>query len=81
MAKEFKYEVKKNIGKLGDNSKLELRIVSWNDRESKIDIRSWYTTEDGEEKCGKGVSLTNDEAKVLVDLLTKYTEEDEDDDF
>lgn len=81
MAKEFSYEVKNTIGKLGENSKLELRVVAWNGREAKLDVRQWYTTEDGEERCGKGVSLTNDEAKVLVDLLTKYTEEDEDDDF
>lgn len=81
MAKEFSYEVKNIIGKLGENSKKELRVVSWNDREAKIDLREWYKTDDGEERCGKGISLTNDEAKVLVDLLTKYTEEDEDDDF
>ena len=81
MAKEFKYEVKKIIGKLGENSKVELRVVSWNDRESKLDVRSWWKTEDGEERCGKGISLTNDEAKKLVELLTDYTEEDEDDDF
>jgi len=81
MAKsEVKYEVKKNIGKLGEESDKELRIVSWNDREAKLDIRSWYM-KDGEERCGKGIGLTVDEAKALVELLNKYLEEsDEDED-
>lgn len=78
---EFKYEVKKNIGKLGEDSDKELRIVSWNDREAKLDIRSWYM-KDGQERCGKGVGLTTDEAKELVKILTEYlNEEDADEDF
>lgn len=81
MAKEFKYEVKKVIGKLGENSKKELRIVSWNDRDCKFDLREWYMKDD-EEHCGKGVSLTADEAKELLKLLSEYfNEEDEDTDF
>jgi hypothetical protein len=78
-ANDFSYEVKNTLGKLGEDSKMELRVVSWNGRESKLDIRQWYE-KDGEEKCGKGVSLTNDEAKALVDLLNEYLN-DEDDDF
>ena len=80
MAKEFKYEVKNTIGKLGENSKYELRVVSWNGAEAKIDIRQWYE-KDGTEQCGKGISLSNDEARALVDALTNYLEDDEDDDF
>ena len=80
MAKEFTYEVKKVIGKLGENSKKELRVVAWNEKEAKIDIRDWYE-KDGEERCGKGISLTNDEAKKLVELLTEYMDDDEDDDI
>ena len=76
---EIKYEVKKNIGKLGEESDKELRIVSWNDREAKLDIRSWYM-KDGEERCGKGVGLTVDEAKELIKLLNDYRNEEEDDD-
>lgn len=79
MAKELKYEVKNTIGKLGENSKYELRVVSWNGADAKIDIRNWYE-KDGKEQSGKGIALTNDEAKMLVDLLTKYMN-DEDDDF
>lgn len=80
MAKEFTYEVKNVIGKLGEDSKKELRVVAWNGKEAKIDIREWYE-KDGEERCGKGISLTNDEAKKLVELLTEYMDDDEDDDI
>lgn len=78
MAKEISYEVKKKLGKLSD--KLELRIVAWGEREAKLDIRQWYEDRDGNEKCSKGVCLTTDEAKQLVDLLTNFFD-DEDDDF
>lgn len=75
---DFSYEVKKNIGELSD--KIKLRIVSWNGNDGKVDLRQWWTDKDGNEKCGKGISLTNDEAKKLVDLLSEYLN-DEDDDF
>lgn len=71
---DVKCEVKKNFGKLGENSKKEARIVSWNDRDPRIDIREWYM-KDGEERCGKGVSLTNDEAKELVKIINAYLKE------
>lgn len=79
MAKEFTYEITKEIGKLGDNSAKELNVISWNGREAKIDIREFYE-KDGEKRCGKGISLTNEEAKTLVNLLNEYLN-DEDDDF
>lgn len=80
MAKEFSYEIKKRIGSLGENSDKQLNIIAWNGRESKIDIRAFFTDKEGNERCGKGISLTNDEAKKLVDLLNDYLN-DEDDDF
>lgn len=80
MAKEFTYEIKKRIGKLGEDSKKQLNIISWNGKEAKIDIRDFFE-KDGEERCGKGISLTNDEAKKLVELLTEYMDDDEDDDI
>lgn len=79
-ATEFTYEVTANIGTLGEGSKYQLRVVSWNGKDAKLDIRQWYE-KDGEEKCGKGISLTNEEAKALVDLLTEYMNEDDDDDI
>ena len=75
---EIKYECVKKIGKLGEDSKKELRIVKWNDRDAKLDLRD-YWEKDGEEKYGKGVTLTNDEAKVLAELLNDFFAEQEDD--
>lgn len=76
---EFSYEVKNIIGKLSEGK--EVRVISWNGREAKIDIRAWSTDDNGNEKAGKGICLSNDEAKNLVDLLGKYLEEDDEDDF
>lgn len=78
-SKEFSYEVNTVIGKLGEESKKELRVVAWNGNPAKIDVRDWWTDKDGNEKCGKGVSLTSDEAKALVDLLTEYLDDEDDD--
>jgi len=83
MAKEISYEVKKEIGTIKEDEKypMLLRVVSWNGRDAKIDIRN-YTIEEEKEKPGKGICLSNDEAKVLVDLLNEYLNDSgEDDDF
>ncbi len=42
----------------------ELRIVKWNDGAPKYDIRDWYEV-DGEETCGKGISLSDEEWTLL----------------
>ena len=76
---EVSYEIKNRIGVLGENSNKQVNIVSWNGREPKIDIREWRT-QNGEVRCGKGVAITSEEARNLVDLLTEYLN-DADDDF
>ena len=78
MAKELNFEIKAEIGELSENKKL--RVISWDGREAKIDLRSWVE-KDGEVKAGKGICLTNDEAKKLVELLNDYLNDDEDDDI
>lgn len=78
MAKELNYEVKAEIGELSESKKL--RVISWDGREAKIDLRTWVE-KDGEVKAGKGITLTNDEAKKLVELLSDYLNDDEDEDF
>lgn len=77
---EISYEVKAEIGDLNDKG-LKVRTVAWNGKEAKIDIRSWYEDKDGNEKANKGVTLTNEEAKKLVDLLSQYLSEDDEEDF
>lgn len=42
---------------------LELNVVSWNDETPKYDIRPWN---EDHSKCGKGITLTEDNLKALV---------------
>lgn len=65
---EFKYEITEKIAVLsekGDWTK-ELNLVNWNGRPAKYDIREW-NHEEG--KVGKGVTLSDEEAKALVEAL------------
>lgn len=66
----IKYEITEKIAVLserGDWTK-ELNKVSWNDRPAKFDLRDWNQ---GEGKMGKGVTLTEEEAKALLEALEK----------
>lgn len=67
---DITYEVKKVIGVIseGKSSKRELRLISWNGREPKYDIRDWWTDNDGNEKMGKGITLTAEELAKLVEI-------------
>jgi hypothetical protein len=66
---DFKYEIVEELGVLSESAKgwrKELNRISWNGGEPKLDIRDWSPEH---EKMGKGVTLTNDEAKALGELL------------
>ena len=72
------YEVIEKCGviaqrKGGEN--LELRYISWNNREPKYDIRAWKIDDDGNETCGKGLTLTGEELEKLGNLIQKMEEE------
>ena len=76
---DFKYEVTGECGVISDNGKgtvMKLRLVSWNDRPAKYDIRSWYE-KDGEEKMNKGVTLTKEELLALGNLIDEIRKADE----
>jgi len=65
----FKYEVLEKNGVLSESTKgwtKELRKISWNGRDGKYDIREWAV---GDEKMGKGITLSTDELKQLKELL------------
>ena len=47
----------------------ELRLVSRNDADPKDDIRDWSPDD---EKMGKGITLTEEEARNLLGLLEKH---------
>ena len=44
----------------------ELNLISWNGKDPKYDIRDWAPDK---EKMGKGVTLTAEDAKSLLELL------------
>ena len=71
---DIKYEITREIGTLSVSTKgwtKELNMVSWNDGAAKYDIRDWAP---GHEKMGKGVTLTEQEACELYELLGKALE-------
>lgn len=66
---DFKYEIIEEIGILSENAKgwrKELNRISWNGGAPKYDIREWAPDH---EKMGKGVTLTDEEAAKLKELL------------
>lgn len=66
---EIKYEVLDKFGILSTSEKgwtTELRLVKWNNRDPKYDIRPW--SPDGT-KMGKGITLTKEEIKQLGALI------------
>ena len=68
-AKDFKFEIVKEIGVLSEGSKgwrKELNLVSWNSADPKYDLRDWAPEH---EKMGKGITLSKEEADKLRQLL------------
>ena len=65
-------EIVKRIAVIGDKNKSvtkQLNLISWNNKEPKLDLRSW--SEDGE-RAYRGLTLTYQEARDLRDALVEY---------
>lgn len=65
----FNYDVLKSYGEISQSPSgwtKELKLISWNNRPEKYDLRDWAP--DGE-KMGKGITLSEDELRNLRDLL------------
>ena len=63
------HEIVRHYAVLGDDTKTvrkELNLVSWNNRDAKLDLRSW-TLDHG--RAYKGLTLTMQEAKDLYVAL------------
>ena len=45
-----------------------MNLISWNGGEPKYDLRDWAPDH---EKMGKGLTMTEEEAKALLTLLEK----------
>ena len=69
---EIVFDVKKNIGTISKSSTgwlKEVNLISWNNGQPKVDIRDW----DPEHlHMSKGITLRDEEAKSLSDLLVEY---------
>lgn len=70
--KEFKYEVDPNFDFVLEehaNTFISLRKIKWGDRtESKLDIRKYIATEEGE-RMMKGCSLSDEGADELTKIM------------
>ena len=69
--KAIQYEIVKEIAVLSTSESgytKEINLISWNGKEPKYGIRSFSPNR---EKCGKGITLTADEAAALLKALQK----------
>lgn len=64
----FKFEIESRIDVIATNNDYakEVNLISWNDRKPVIDIRSWRG-----ERPLKGITVTKEEAAILIELLKK----------
>jgi len=78
MSKEITMNLTKALVVIGENSKgytKEVNLVSWNGADAKLDIREWFPDH---KKCGKGITLSENEGRKLMEALVKhYAENDE----
>lgn len=71
---DIKYDIVEELGVLSESAKgwtKELNLISWNGGTPKYDIRDWAPEH---EKMGKGVTLSEEEAKALYKILSKIAE-------
>lgn len=65
------FDIIKEVGALSEAAsgwRKELNLISWNGGEPKYDLRDWAPDH---EKMGKGLTMTEEEAKALLTLLEK----------
>lgn len=66
---DIKYDIVKEFGVLSENVKgwrKEVNLISWNGGAPKYDIRDWAPDH---EKMGKGTTLSEEEMKILKEIL------------
>jgi len=73
---DIKYTITEAVGVLSQNGRrtLELNMISWNDKPAKYDLRRWQGDAAGK-IMNKGVTLDEDEAHALYELLKGRFEE------
>ena len=71
MKEKLTYTITREIAVLSENTsgwRLELNEAAWNGAAPKLELRRWGP---GHDKCGKGVTLTREEATKLLAALGK----------
>lgn len=72
--RDFNYKIVEQYGVISERKNgaetLELNAISYNGRETKIDLRRWDRS-DGGEKMLKGITMTYEEAETLRAALNK----------
>lgn len=69
------YTVQETLATLSEtpSTAKKVTLTSWNGGPAKLDLRTWYETDDGE-RPGKGITLTEAEAEALYNILDEYLE-------
>ena len=71
--KDFSYEVTERIAVISrsadGNNTLELNRISYNGRPAKLDLRRWSYEDDGSAQMHKGITLSDEEAGELGNVL------------
>lgn len=72
----FSYKTDKIIAEIGNAGSVSKRLTltAWNGNPARLDLRLWITTESGQLQPGKGITLSDTEARELQAALTKYFE-------
>lgn len=70
---EITFDIIERYGEISRNEKGNIRkefnLVSWNNNEAKLDLRSWiYNAEDEIERCQKGITITLEDFEAMVKL-------------
>ena len=74
--KDITSTITKPLAVLGENGKgytKEANFISWNGNAVKLDIREWHPNH---ERCGKGITLTEDEGRNLYAALKAIYEKE-----
>jgi len=67
--KDIQFEIIQEIATLSKTDSgytKEINLISWNGAKPKYDVRSWAPDR---EKCGKGIALSEEEARNLLQAL------------
>lgn len=74
---DFKFEIIESFGVISESPrgwKKELKLISWNERDPRYDIREWSPDT---EKMGRGITMSRPEIIRLKEMLNEMTIEED----